>query len=173
MEFGLNSHHCLPRLGSVTGRDQNHTKAQHSNTLTAADMPRATRIPRENPRTTTTSLYDSELLRRSFSLDSADSVSETELISYSLSEKQMREGERKSAKSMMDYGFSSRQSSRLHDFVSQMKNQKDQRPSVSDSGSLPLCWFPLWIAICKEDLGSDNHVFRYPLSQRMLTQSIM
>lgn len=106
MEFGFNSHHNLPRLGSVTGRDQSHTKAQHSKTLTADEMPRATRIPRESPRTTTTSLYDSELLRRSFSLESADSVSEAELIPYPSSEKQMGKGERKSARSIMDYGFS-------------------------------------------------------------------
>lgn len=80
-------------------------------------MPRATRIPRESLRTTTTSLYDSELLRRSFSLESADSVSEAELIPYCLSEKQMGNGKRKSARSMMDYGFSQTLSSRLHDIV--------------------------------------------------------
>lgn len=104
--------------------------AQDSNTLTAADMPRATRMPREIPRTTTTSLYDSELLRRSFSLDSADSVSEAELISYFVGQKKLGGGE-KNPNSLMGYGSALIPSSR--DLMKSSERGRIQRANALPS----------------------------------------
>lgn len=80
-------------------------------------------MPRESRRTTTTSLYDSELLRRSFSLDSAESVTESELISCFVNEKQLRKGEEENSNSLMNYGLPWTRSSRPHVIISQRKNR--------------------------------------------------
>lgn len=61
-------------------------------------------MPLESPRTTTTPLYESELLRRSFSLESADSVFDSRVISCFVSKGNCGGGQSKSV-SLMAYGF--------------------------------------------------------------------
>lgn len=81
-------------------------------------------MPREIPRTTTTSLYESELLRRSFSLESVDSVSEAGLISCSVSEKQLEGWGKENSNSLMDYGVPLTLSSRGLENVNQVESEE-------------------------------------------------
>lgn len=68
-------------------------------------------MPLESPRTMTKSLYESELLRRSFSPESADSVSDSKVISCFVSKGNCGGGQSKSV-SLMAYGFALSLSSR-------------------------------------------------------------
>lgn len=126
-------HHCFPRLGSVTGQDKIHTTAQQSKILIAADKLRAMRMPRESPRTMTTSLCDSELLRRSFSLTSADSVSKVVVISFVVDEIQPGVGEWSTVRSPSVYVFAWILASQSREIASQGENRASQSIAISES----------------------------------------